>query len=100
MYHMGLSGAYTPSGARLRLWPSVVRRYGRRMRTVSKFPIKPAIVSGLLLLAACGEPGLNERQQDEATDLATDAATDAISSSQRIAELEARVDELEARLGG
>ncbi|MCA3740693.1 hypothetical protein [Phenylobacterium sp.] len=53
----------------------------------------------LLLLSACGEPGLNERQQDEASDLAADVATDIVSESERIAALEARVEELEARLG-
>lgn len=61
--------------------------------------MKRAVLAVTLLLASCGQPGLNDRQQDEATDLATDAATDVVSDSERIAELEARLDEVEARLG-
>lgn len=48
-------------------------------------------------LAGC-EAGLNDRQQDEAADVADDVARDAIEASGRIAELEARIEVLEARL--
>lgn len=51
----------------------------------------------VLALAACGQPGLNERQQDEVVDIASDTAQDTLDQSARIAELEARLEELERR---
>jgi uncharacterized protein YceH (UPF0502 family) len=60
--------------------------------------VRRAALAVALLLSACGQPGLNERQQDEAADLAADVATDTIDESRRIAALEIRVEELEARL--
>lgn len=56
-----------------------------------------AAILSALALAACDQPGLNERQQDEVVDLASDAAQDTLDQSARIAELEARIEELESR---
>ncbi|MBX9574985.1 MAG: hypothetical protein K2X07_05035 [Caulobacteraceae bacterium] len=63
------------------------------------FAVKRAAFVCLVAVSLAGcEAGLNERQQDEAADVAHDVARDAIDGSGRIAELEARIEVLEARM--
>ncbi len=52
-----------------------------------------------LALAGCDGIALNDRQRDEVGDIAGDVAYDAVSEHEKIKELEARIEQLEQRVG-
>lgn len=52
----------------------------------------------ILLLGSCSGPGLSEKQKDEVGDIAGDVAGDVISDSDKVREIESRLDAIEQRL--
>lgn len=67
------------------------------MKLPKRLPYELAIAAGLLL-SSCSGDGPRLRSHDEIEDIASDVAYDAIADSDRIAELESRIEELERRL--
>lgn len=67
------------------------------MKLLKRLPYELAIAAGLLL-GSCSGDGPRLRSHDEIEDIASDVAYDAIADSDRIAELEGRIEELERRL--
>ncbi len=51
----------------------------------------------LLLLSGCDGPSLTDKQRDEVEAIASDTAIDQIDDSSRVSDLEARIEDLEAK---
>lgn len=54
--------------------------------------------AAILVLGSCSGPGLSDKQRDEVGDIAGDAVGDAIADSDKVREIEARLDAIEQRL--
>lgn len=56
------------------------------------------LIAGCLLLGSCSGDGKALRTHDEIVDIAADAAAEVIADSDRISDLESRIEEIESKL--
>ena len=54
--------------------------------------------AAVLLLGSCSGPSLSDKQRDEVGDIAGDVAGDVIADSDKVREIEGRLNAIEARL--
>ena len=57
------------------------------------------LLAGALCLGSCDRPAFNQKQHDEITDIADASAEQAIADSDKVGEIEARLDAIENKLG-
>jgi len=67
------------------------------MKMPKRLPYELAILAALLL-GSCSGDGPRVYTHDEIEDIASDVAADSINDSEKVKDLEARVDEIERRL--